>query len=74
MVREKLSGKERARLEKLGLTEEEIASCEVLAFQSGEYICREGEAIERLLMVEESWPGKRSGSWSVRNWRRCGAM
>ena len=38
MVREKLSGKERARLEKLGLTEEEIASCEVLAFQSGEYI------------------------------------
>ena len=53
MVREKLSGKERARLEKLGLTEEEIASCEVLAFQSGEYICREGEAIERLLMVEE---------------------
>lgn len=53
MVRERLSGKERARLEELGLTAEEIESCEVLAFQSGEYICREGAAIERLLMVEE---------------------
>ena len=49
MVREKLNGAERERLAELGLTEEETESCEVLIFQAGEYICREGAALDRLL-------------------------
>ena len=53
MVREKLNGAERERLAELGLTEEETESCEVLIFQAGEYICREGAALDRLLLVEE---------------------
>lgn len=53
MVRERLRQAEREKLAALGLTEEETESCEVLVFQSGEYICREGAVLDRLLLVEE---------------------
>ena len=57
MVREKLNGAERERLAELGLTEEETESCEVLIFQAGEYICREGAALDRLLLVDDGGQG-----------------